>query len=307
MGSGSAPSDQPELHFIEYVEKHSANISSDEAWQLVQEGYMIVEMIARNGLETLCAQPKKARLRQVNAVIWYLMWRASAIEAPFTEGVFDLPDPKGHYWSFFQSMPGSYTRLSSHYPGRTQYAHHGVDLFPEEGDVLPAKKRTLLFNTIRAVDGTQRLYLKPEDHGVSWKKPKEFAHHTWDYIRSRPIVCAIAPRPAPMPFREEHPQQAAVNAFKGLVQQLPFSRQAKQRAAETVRLYGYAGMAHFLTRDPECLSDHPKVKSFIQLLAQEFPDEELKYRTGHEIVVQKEWLLIPEDSTQEECDLEEAI
>lgn len=290
---------EPDPVFIQYVERFSPGISAGDAWVLVQEGYVIVDALSQNQLAALQEQSEKERLHQANAVVWYLMWRASTEEVAFTEGMFDLPDPDGRYWHFFKSIPGSYGRLSSHYAGRVSCAHIGVDLFPEEGEVLPAAKRTLVFNLMRAVDGTQRLYLKPEDHGVSWKKPREFARHTWDYVRSRPIICAFSPRPAPIPFREELPQAAKVKAFREVVQQLPLTKQAKGQGLEWARKYGYAGMVHFLTKEHAKLGVHDaaykKVQQFMQMLAEAFPDEDLQSRTGHEVVVRKEWVHLPQN------------
>lgn len=287
----------PDAHFIHYVENHSSNISVQEAWQLVQEGYGLSHAISKG--VSIEANIEK-RLRQANAVVWYFMWRASLARGHFTEGLFDLPDPQGYYWRFFLSLPGSYVRLSSHYTERTWYADHGVDIFPEGGNVLPANKRTLLFNLISSVDGSLRLYLKPEDHGVSWMLPQEFVKHTWDYLRSRSVVCAIWPRPALIPFREEYPEASILYAFEQIVTEMRLAEHAQERAKKWAQVYGYAGMVHYLTKEQQLVSSaHEKVQQFIQDLLRIFPGEDLQYRTGHEVVVQKEWLTIPQEELLE--------
>lgn len=290
----------PEVRFIQYVESHSSNISVKSAWRLVQEGYGLVDAISKGILYSLDTLSKKERLHQATAVMWYLMWRASLLQEQFTEGVFDLPDPEGRYWAFFHSLPGSYARLSSHYTERSWYADYGVDIFPEEGEILPACKRTLLFNLISAIDGSLRLYIKPEDHGVSWMLPKEFLKHTWDYLRSRPLVCAIWPRIACIPFREEYPETAKLHAFHQLVSEIGSAEHAKERAKQWAQLYGYAGMLHYLTEEQQYVPvTHEKVQQFIQVLAQAFSNEDLQYRTGHEVVVQKEWLNVSQEALLE--------
>lgn len=94
---------------------------------------------------------------------WFLMYKAIEKQQGFDSGAFAIEDGNQRLYQFLLKSKASspvYARPSTHYANRSPKKHHGIDVFDE---LMPAKKRTLLFSMANNEDGSQFLFIKPEN------------------------------------------------------------------------------------------------------------------------------------------------
>src|SRR5207237_1243773 len=91
----------------------------------------------------------------------------------FTEGTFVLDDPDARLFNFLQKNKDVYDRPSTHYEGRSRKEHKGIDVF---NGLMPAWKRTILFEQFETRDGNRMLFIKPENYSAKLTSTDAFWH-----------------------------------------------------------------------------------------------------------------------------------
>ncbi|MEM7382905.1 MAG: hypothetical protein AAF400_01105 [Bacteroidota bacterium] len=107
----------------------------------------------------------------------FLFLKAKNKKQQFAEGTYVLSDDEGKLFKALK--PIGYERSSSHSIGmkEKQSKHYGIDL--PVGETLHSNKRHLLFFSFEGYDQQQKLFLKPENHGL--EIPSNFVRHVVEF------------------------------------------------------------------------------------------------------------------------------
>lgn len=140
----------------DFCTRFCTNMNVDMAMKMVDKGKTLIAGIMNGNI-------KSGNHQDLLHLSWFLMYKAIEKNEGFEEGAFAIEDSNNALFNFLlQSKATStpYYRPSTHYANRSPKKHHGIDIFDE---LMPAKKRTLLFSTANNEDGSQFLFIKPEN------------------------------------------------------------------------------------------------------------------------------------------------
>lgn len=277
--------------FNTYVTAHCKNVELERAKALAIEGLDIIRKLHNN-------QPvERSNLEEkMRAVCWGLMAHAAFKGQAYVEGTFDIKDPGYRIFNFF--YPIYYGRSSTHYKSRAiaitegkwkGYKHVGVDL-----EDLPAEKRTVMLGKITTLDGSERIYLKPENYSanINWlSDPRALSPYTigQTIVHGLEVVPSQAKRLAPSIFgevggglnmRKEHMREEDKHKIKGLIKKIN-----KPDVDIDIDGYGFAAALPFLeaTLRAEGISEELKeeIRSFLSSVLLRY--DNCLHRKGDEV------------------------
>lgn len=116
--------------------------------------------------------------KEIIHIMNLLYQKAKEKEQTFDEGAYFLEDPDEKLFKALKTH--GYPRISSHYAGGEQSEHYGID-FPE-GAWHPLGKRHISFHSSEEINGSRRLFLKPENYGT--RSTSDLFSHGIEYIES---------------------------------------------------------------------------------------------------------------------------
>ena len=138
------------------------------------EGIKLLENIYSHSDEQNCYP---ATLNNISSLMYFLFLKAKSKKQDFVEGTYVLSDDEGKLYKALEKL--GKTRLSSHSIGskEKQSGHYGIDF--ARGAIYPANMEHILFFSFVALDGKQKLFLKPEKKGLSTLL--DTVEHGWQY------------------------------------------------------------------------------------------------------------------------------
>lgn len=161
---------------------------------LIEKGAALDRRIRAGERATISGDREVANM-EVGALVHYLMTKTKDDPfinkkedkiTEFTEGTFLIHDPKHKIRSFLNSHQNAYDRVSSHYVGRSDTWHKGIDVC---NNILPADKRTIVYAGVKNSDedvNQEYFYLKPENYGTDfWNNPIDFMYHGIEFIEAQ--------------------------------------------------------------------------------------------------------------------------
>lgn len=225
--------------FKKYIKSHCKNITEPEVIDLLKKNKELLEHL-KNRSENLI--PDNRKIEYLVAFVWGLMEKAIEKGEAFIHGTFKFEDPGHRIVEFFRTVPGIYTRPSSHFKERVLMKGRFSSIFNAyaiDDDRFPAEHRTAIFAPIRTLNEVNYSFIKSEEHSASPWRPLEFLKHTWDYFYTRPRAWGWVT--ADTSYREEDTPKHLIHRFKELVKMIPKIDQ-KQRIISKVYSYGISGI-----------------------------------------------------------------
>lgn len=217
---------------------------------------------------------------------WYLMSKAIEKNEAFREGTFLIRDPNERLFKFLQQATGygnapAYRRPSTHYQGRSESSHYGLDVFLPE---MPCGKRTLLFAMVTNLSGKKALFLKPENYSarISLDTIGDAGWHAVEVVQAQ-LNKRIYPGSDDEPdMRKERVPVEILKAFSRILENTNDNDIETNEIMKQAKLYGIAYMISFVDQMPRNSTVVPFYERFFALVVKyDFPG----LRTGREVIL----------------------
>ena len=168
-----------------YCQVFSPNVTTLEASERFAKGEKLLEEIM-GGERTLPPTDTAEAQEELCNITWALMKQAIDDQQGFYEGTFVLEDPQNFLFNYLKKNPGYYLRPSTHFEGRSDNNHGGVDVLNGK---MPAEKRTLLFGIIDNPPipniPKKLLFIKPENYSADPRVPLDYVLHGSELLKSK--------------------------------------------------------------------------------------------------------------------------
>jgi hypothetical protein len=252
----------------DYLKKSCKGISLVDAKKMIASGETLVEKI-------LLGEIHSGSKQDLVNLSWFLMNKAVEIGQGFDEGAFVIEGQGKKIHDFLLKSTADspvYPRPSTHFKNRSPNSHWGIDVHNK----MPAYKRTLLFSMATNQDGSEVLFIKPENFSARitfslYGLFEAIIEHGGEMLVAQANK-VFYPGSDDLPnMRKERVPVKILNDFKALLPQNP-----QKEILANANLYGIS----FMHKHAKTLTTS-EAKAFVDTLEKEY--NHLDKRTGREV------------------------